>query len=177
MPTRDTLVVFYSRTGHTGWAARVLAHELDADLCELKEPRSRRGVLGYLRSTYEAGHGATRPLEALDCDPTAYRRVVVGTPVWNASISTPVRSFLAQYASRLGELAFFVTEGQRGDSRVFRQMEEVSKHAPIATLALHGDEVARGGRPAALGRFVDELQLTSPPLVLAPRGGPNAPGP
>ena len=177
MPTRDTLVVFYSRTGHTRWLAHALAYELGADICELHEPRSRRGMLGYLRCAFEASRGTTGPLEPLDPEPTLYRRVVVGTPVWNASVSTPVRSFLTRYGPHLPEVAFFLTEGGHGDARVFRQMEEASRHTPLATLALHDDDVAHGERPAALGRFIDELQLTSPPHMPTPREGPHAPGP
>ncbi|MBS2031461.1 MAG: hypothetical protein JST54_26405 [Deltaproteobacteria bacterium] len=177
MPTRDTLVVFYSRTGHTRWLAHALAYELHADLCELHEPRTRLGVFGYLRSAFEAGRGATGPLEPLEPEPTLYSRVVVGTPVWNASVSTPVRSFLSRYGPHLPELAFFLTEGGHGDARVFRQMEEASGHTPIATLALRADDVAHGVRPEALGRFVDELKRTTPPRTPTPREGPHAPGP
>jgi len=92
MGRRRTLVVYYSRSGHTRGVARQVAAALEADLEEIAEPTGRDGVLGYVRSALEAIFGASAEIERPRSDPGDYDLVVVGTPVWDAAVSTPVRT-------------------------------------------------------------------------------------
>jgi hypothetical protein len=55
--------VFFSRTGTTRLLAEAIARATHRDLEELRERRSRRGVIGWLRSGYEGTyHKAAEPL-------------------------------------------------------------------------------------------------------------------
>ncbi|KUK03189.1 MAG: hypothetical protein XD45_0757 [Thermotoga sp. 50_64] len=49
-----TLVVVYSRTGNALSGAKKIADELQADLEVIEGKTNRRGILGFLRSGYEA---------------------------------------------------------------------------------------------------------------------------
>ncbi len=154
----NTLVVFYSRTGTTRTVAQRIARELDADLEELSEPKDRHGLRGYLRSGFDARLDRWVTLEALDRDPTSYDLVVVGTPVWVSSLSAPVRTFLGNHAGRLRNVAFFVTQGGRGDRRVLGQMASVVGAKPRATLTLTQREVEQGTIASAITSFVAALR-------------------
>ncbi|HYJ11929.1 MAG TPA: hypothetical protein VEX18_23050, partial [Polyangiaceae bacterium] len=69
------LVVYFSRTGSTRKVAEGIAHAADADLEELRESRSRRGLLGWLRSGYEGTYRlSSRPLPPLR-EPSNYQIV------------------------------------------------------------------------------------------------------
>jgi len=145
----NTLVVFYSRTGRTRKVAETIAAGLGADMEELREATDRIGLRGYLRSLFDA----------LGRDPSRYDLVVVGTPVWVASVSAPVRAFLASNARRLPRVAFFVTEGGRGERSVFRQMAEIAASYPIATLALVQRDLDHGTTATgAIDSFVASLR-------------------
>jgi flavodoxin len=95
-----TLVIFYSRTGTTRTVAEAIARQLGADIEEIRDTRNRQGLFGYLRSGFDAGLGRCTGLEPMRRDPNDYDVVVVGTPVWNASVSAPVRTFLAAKGRR-----------------------------------------------------------------------------
>ncbi|MCD6363048.1 MAG: flavodoxin family protein [Synergistetes bacterium] len=56
-----TLVVVYSRTGITLSLAKKIARELQADLEIIRDNVNRKGVLGFLRSGYEAVRKKFRP--------------------------------------------------------------------------------------------------------------------
>jgi hypothetical protein len=154
----NALVVFYSRTGTTRTVARRLARELGADIEELTDPVHRLGLRGYLRSAFDAGLGRWVPVEPVTRDPTRYDLVIVGSPVWVSSVSAPVRTFLCNNARRLRKVAFFVTEGGRGDRRVFRQMADVVGAKPAATLALLQQDVERGSASTAITSFAASLR-------------------
>lgn len=144
MARPKVLVVYYSRAGHTKRVARAVATALEADVEELHDPTDRSGLLGYLRSAVEAYAGALVPLEHPRRDPGDYDVVVVGTPVWSVSVSSPARTYLWHERERLPQVAFLATMGGAGDERAFEQMRAVAGRAPIATLAVRERAVQHG---------------------------------
>jgi flavodoxin len=159
------LVVFYSRTGTTETAAHAIAAALGADAERIRDTRSRAGLLGYFRSAFEAARGRDGEIAPMDRDPATYDLVVVGSPVWSGSLSSPVRTYLQQHRGRLRAVAFFCTEGARGAQPAFRQMAQVSDRAPIGVLELTGHQVRIGTHIGPLERFVERIRLAVPTAV------------
>ena len=137
----DSLVVYYSRTGHTQSVAQQLAAVLGADLEEIIDTRSRLGVGGYLRSIMDAVSGQHTRLKPPRHNPASYRNVFIGGPVWNASLSAPVRTYLIENRNRLPNVAFFATFGGSGAKRAFKQMEQIVGQAPISRVAIREREI------------------------------------
>ncbi len=156
MKTR-TLVVYFSRTGTTRHVADEIARALDADVDVIVERRSRAGILGYLRSAYEATRKRTIDIAHAARLPANYDLVIIGTPTWNASVSSPVRSYLHRYARSMHDVAFFCTCGGRGGERVIEQMTELSK-APRATAIFRDADVESGAASTAIEHFASLLK-------------------
>jgi menaquinone-dependent protoporphyrinogen IX oxidase len=144
MDRRSVLVVYYSRTGHTRVLAEGIARALGADLEEIRDRTDRCGVAGYLRSGLEALLGASAEIERPRHDPGRYGLVVVGGPVWNASVSTPVRTYLWLERDRLPAVAFFASFGSVGADRALARMAAIGRRRPVATLAVRELETAAG---------------------------------
>jgi len=172
MPNR-ILVVYYTRTGTTQQLARWIAAALDGDLERIVDRTKRTGVLGYLRSGYEAGLQRMAPIDPPVRDPTQYDLVVVGTPIWNASVSSPVRSYLEAHRNELRKVAFFATCGGRGDRRTFAQMSELSGAAPITTLTVRQGAIEDCARDVErFARDIARSVAVSPqPVVAGPPPG------
>jgi menaquinone-dependent protoporphyrinogen IX oxidase len=134
------LVVYYSRSGHTRQIAHEIAAALDADLEEISDPTPRSD--------------AAR-------DPSRYDVVVVGTPIWNASLASPVRSYLYRYGYAIRSFAFFCTCGGFAIERVFRQMAVETGQAPVARLAVRERELANPARAALVARFAGEIRAAA----------------
>lgn len=130
------LVVYFSRTGHTRRLAIRLARELGAATAAITEPRSRRGLLGYQRSLYEATFRCEPEIDPLPRQPRDYDLVLIGTPVWGWQLASPVRSFAHRFARTIRRTAFFCTMGGSGDRRAFAELERVLGRRPEAVLAL-----------------------------------------
>ena len=161
MTSSKVLVVFFSRTGTTKHVGLEIAKALAADVAELTEGKSRRGLLGYLRSGFEASRGKTTTLRDSYQAAPGYGLVVVGTPVWVASVSSPVRTFLRRHAGQLPRLAFFATMGGRGSETAFSQMAVEAKRSPIASVAFTDREVRSAKHLEKLTGFVSELRKAS----------------
>jgi flavodoxin len=157
MSRRRTLVVYYSRSGHTREVAREVAAALGADLEEIGEPTDRTGVLGYLKSALEAIWGASSEIGPPRFDPGSYELVVIGTPVWYAAVSTPVRTYLWVERDRLPRVAFFLTHGGMGSDRVFGQMSALAGKRPTAKLALRVREIEGGEQRGKVSSFAKSL--------------------
>ncbi len=157
MDPNRTLVVYYSRTGTTRTVAHALRDELGCKAERIAEHKDRHGLLGYIRSALDAVFHRTAPLLPMEANPADHDLVVIGTPIWNASVSTPVRSFLAANRGRIPRVAFFCTCGGSGSARVFRQMEEIAGQHPVATLVLRTNEVRPGGFENAVKAFAASL--------------------
>jgi flavodoxin len=161
MPFLKVLVVYYSRTGTTRRVALDVAKALGAEAGELTEARTRSGILGYLRSGFEASFARTTTLQDFQSRALGYDLVVVGTPVWNAHVCSPVRTFLRHHVGKLPKLAFFATMGGRGSQRAFRDMAQEAKREPIATLSLLARDVEAGKHLADVSAFERTLRNTA----------------
>lgn len=135
------LVVYYSRTGYTRRIAEEIARALACDICPIQEEKARHGLLGYLRCAYEAVRHRQPPIAALAREPSQYDLVVVGTPVWGWSLSSPVRAFAERYRDRIAHVAFFCTMGGSGAERAFGELQQIMGRAPITTLGLTDREI------------------------------------
>lgn len=130
------LVVFFSRTGTTKHLAEAIARAEDCDIEELREARSRRGLLGWLRSGYEGTYGRSAETLPLQHDLRKYDLVFVGSPTWSRSLSSPVRGFLEDRGSELKDVAIFATYGGHGGEAVLDQMAALLGRAPLARLSV-----------------------------------------
>ncbi|MCX7894243.1 MAG: hypothetical protein N2544_18010, partial [Burkholderiales bacterium] len=106
-----------------------------------------QGALGYAACAIASIAGLTPALRPTKKDPAGYELVVIGTPVWFWSLSSPVRSWLARHRPK-HRVAFFCTMGGSGARRVF---------ATVATLALTDAQID-GGADDRIAAFAQSLR-------------------
>lgn len=130
------LVVFFSRTGTTRRLAEAIARAEQGELEELRESRSRRGPIGWLRCGYEGTYARSAETLPLHHDLSGYDLVFVGSPTWNRALSSPVRGFLNRHRAELKDVALFATCAGHGAETVLAQMAALLNEAPLARLPL-----------------------------------------
>jgi flavodoxin len=161
------LVVYYSRSGHTRRLAQMLGRRLHAEVDEIKLAGPRAGPIGYVRCALEAITEVT-PSSHARRDPHAYDLVIVGTPVWFWSLSSPVRDYLHQIRGARARIAFFCTLGGSGAMRVFETMTTLIGRMPVATLALTDAELD-AQETEKIDAFVQTLRGRRARAAAAPR--------
>lgn len=113
-----TLVVYYSMSGNTKFAAELIARNLGADIMPLEPVRSYpRSTIGkYIFCGKAATFGEKPKLKSYRYDPADYERIVIGTPVWNSRLAPPINTFLNNCDMRnKTTAAFFSSAG--GDAK------------------------------------------------------------
>ena len=155
-----TLVVYYSRTGNTRKMGEEIAATLEADIEELKDDVGRSGPIGFVRSLREAESGALVHLEPLLHEPKTYDLVVVGTPVWVWTMSSPVRTFLLTKNLGTARVAWFCTLGAGSQSfkeSCFQSMTNETGRTPVATLGFSMKDLKRD-YSQAIADFAETLK-------------------
>jgi len=157
MGDRKALVVYYSRTGTTKQVAEAIADGLGAELEEIVDTKSRKGMLGFVAGGKDARLNKPTEIQDVRSDPSAYNLVVIGTPVWASSVTPAIRTYMTRCKDALPGVAFFLTTGGTGIDRTFEQMAELCGKQPITRLALRTKEVRKGQASDKVEAFVREL--------------------
>ena len=154
-----TLVVYYSLTGHTRQIAEAIAAKHDADLEFIKDTFNRDKGLGRPRSAIEGLLGLCSRIAPPKHDPSEYDLVVVGTPVWAARLSSPVRTYLRQQCASLKRVAFFCTQGGIGGRWALQNMATVSCQWPIARMIISESHLNTPVAEEKIAQFVSEIRI------------------
>jgi flavodoxin len=152
------LVVYYSRSGTTARIGRELAQALGADIEMIRDTRGRAGFLGWMRSGYEATMKVRPAIQPVEKEPASYDLVVLGTPVWAGTMSSPMRTYIHQNRDEFKSVAFFCTQGDKTEQRTFDDMADLCGATPVATLSLQHDVVAKGDYQDQLEEFVESVR-------------------
>ena len=67
--------------------------------------------------------------------------VIIGTPVWAATMATPIYSYLKEYCNQIKNLASFCTCGSSGYEKTLNKIAKTTGKTPIATMYLTKDEM------------------------------------
>ena len=151
------LVVYYSLTGHTRGIAERIADECDADIEQIKDVKPRTGGWGMISSGGEALFKRPALIQTTEKDPVQYDLVILGTPVWTWTMSSPMRSYITQHASSFNRVAFFCTEGGTGGARTFGHMTELIGKQPVATLEVTETDLKTGADKDKLKQFIGTI--------------------
>lgn len=154
---KDTLIVYFSRSGYTRRIAEQIARAADADCEAIRERSSRKGLLGYWRSAREALRGTAALIEPDSLQPRDYALIVLGTPVWAGNLSSPMRAFIARHRNEFTRIALFCTQGGSGAPKVLQTMTDLCDQLPLASACFSDAEIDSGQHAGKLATFVSAL--------------------
>jgi len=152
------LVAYYTRDGHTKAVAAEIAQALGADLEEIVDAKSRKGIIGWILAGRDATQKRSAEIGTLKHDPSQYDLVAIGTPIWAWTMVPAIRTYLTQQQGKIKQAAFFCTEGSSGGAKAFGFMEELLGKKPLATLELNSKELADGSYKSKLLQFAEALK-------------------
>jgi len=89
-----TLVVYYTRTGNSKFAAETIAAELGADVEEVVDLKNRQGKLAYMPCGRDAMQGNETEIAPTKRNPADYDFIVIAQPVWAWSPTPAIRTYL-----------------------------------------------------------------------------------
>jgi len=154
----NCLVVYYSKNGLTRKVGESISDLLQCDREELFDTKKRNGVQGFISMCLEAILKKRTDIKEPVKDPANYDLVVIGTPVWCMSLSSPVRSYLFRHRGRFKAVAFFASQGAIGSSNAFKEMEKVCGKKPVSIMEIDKRDKFDGEGISKVKEYADEIK-------------------
>lgn len=152
------VIVYYSRSGQTRKIAELIGSKLNAEIEEIHDHKSRKGIFGFITSGNEA---YLRKMPAIDPpkkDPAQYDMVIIGTPIWAGNPSTPVRAFLKENQEKLKQVAFFCTSMGSNPKPAFEEMRKIIGQEPIEQMNVTTRDFRNQFYPEMVDEFVQRIK-------------------
>jgi flavodoxin len=157
---KKILVVYYSRTGITKKVANTIRDNLECDLEEISDKKNRSGILGWLSAGRDAGRKSLTELIGISKDPSNYDLVIIGSPTWNDTVSTPIRTYIDRFKGQLTNVALFTTQLSL-ETSTLRDMENLLEVNPIATIALNKkSDMESGDYLGKVDEFLSDILMS-----------------
>lgn len=132
------LIVYYSMSGNTEYAAGRMAERLGADLLRL-EPVKEYPDSGF-RKFFWGGKSAVmaeKPaLKPYRFEADGYDTVIFGFPVWAGNIAPPIRTFISENEMKASKYAAFACQSGSGAEKAFGKLKACLGHDLVETLVL-----------------------------------------
>ncbi len=122
----DTVVVYYSRTGHTEALARGIARSLGSDVTKIESDVYSRDFSGWRNAANDARNDVvTTPIRPGTFDLSPYEVVFLGSPVWLFRPAPPLWSFVEQNDFTGKRVVLFNTFNSRFKEEEFAKFREL----------------------------------------------------
>ncbi len=128
-----TLFIYYSYTGNGDLVAEYF-REKGAEIRKVSPKKSlpKSFLLGMLTGGFLASVKHKSPLLEWDSSLEGYDQVIVGSPVWNGRISSPINSVLEALKGK--ELSFVLYAGGGAAPKAVEQLEKEFPSSKIVVL-------------------------------------------
>lgn len=122
----STLVVYFSFNGNTKYVADRIAETISADSIELKTSKKypTEGFKKFLWGGKSVLFGEEPELVNDPIDMNQYETILIGTPVWAGSFTSPVKSFLSKYNLHGKRIGLFASHGGGGAEKCFAKLKK-----------------------------------------------------
>ncbi len=154
----QTLIIYYSRTGLTKKLANNIKEKLsDCDIEEIKTKTNRLGIIQYLICGKEAVQEKIINIENTNYDPANYDLIILGTPIWAANISSPLRAYIEKNKNSFKDVFVFFTQGSSGADKAIIRLQKVLNKNISTHLTLTSKEVAKSQYQNKLDEFLKNI--------------------
>jgi len=109
-----TLIIYYTRTGNTKFAAETIATELGADIEEVIDLKKRQGKLAFLSSGRDAMQGKETQIAQTKRNPNDYDLIIIAQPIWAGNPTPAIRTYLNKNDLLGKKVALFFSDSGLG---------------------------------------------------------------
>ena len=109
-----TLVIYYTRSGNSKFAAENIAAELGADVEEVVDLKNRQGKLSFLSAGRDAMSGKETEIAQTSRNPADYDFIIIAQPVWAGSPTPAIRTYLNKNDLSGKKVAVFFSDTSLG---------------------------------------------------------------
>ena len=141
---KNFLVVSFSHSGTTKILAEKIVEILSCDIEEIIELKERKGLLGFLKSGFEAAKEKLTEIKSLKTNIEKYEHIIICSPVWAMNLPPATRTFVKNFYEKLKSVSFFCTMGGVGDKKFFSKLESLCNKKPVICASFKKLDIVSG---------------------------------
>ena len=155
-----TLVVYYSRTGNTKFAAEKIAEYLNAETCEIVDKKNRKGRLAFVIGGYSSIRKKLTEIEVSKSIDN-YDLIIIGSPVWADGITPAIRTYIKKNDFSSKQVAIFMTlKGDNPEKALVKFKEAILPIIPLAEMGIIDDLKNREKSEQQIMNWCEEIKKT-----------------
>jgi flavodoxin len=150
----NTLVVYYSRTGHNEQMAFHLHEQMGGDLDQIVDTKNREGMFGCVMAAIFKAKTRIQ----FSKDPSEYDQVVVVSPLWGGNLPPATRTYLSEQRAKINHFAFLSVCGKgEENTNALTDITATAKQRPFVSLLIKEEEVDNPFTKDKFAAFVGQL--------------------
>jgi flavodoxin len=119
------LLVYFSRGGNTRIVARELASDLGADSAEIKSKLNRQEFSGIMTCLLDQLLDRDDDPEAIQVDIASHNPVIIASPTWLKTLSSPARTFIQQHDFKGKDVYIVLTYNGKARDDIDAKLKEI----------------------------------------------------
>lgn len=131
-----TLIVYYSRTGHTEKVANEIQKQTGGLIEKIEDNTNRRGILGYLKSGFQAAKKHAVSINEPINNPKDFEQVIVVSSIWAGTINSPIRTYLQKYSKEINCYKLLLVRMGSQIESVVSEVTDIVGKPPIKALGI-----------------------------------------
>lgn len=135
-----SLIVFYSRSGHTEALAHTLGELTGAEVIRIESeppyPANYDETIERFKTEREAG--VLPSICRIQRDLSSYDVIYIGSPTWGGHLSYPIQRFLKDAKLRDKTLMLFTSHGGSGQASTLNDLQQLAPGNKYRSIAFYG---------------------------------------
>ena len=154
---KKTILVYYSRTWITRKVAEYIQQLINCDIEEIIDKKNRSWILWYLWAGKDAALKKLTEINDTKLNLSDYDTLIIGTPVWDFTMSSGIRTYIQQNKKKLpSKIIFYCTMWWGGERTTFQDMTYLCQKTPIWAIWFKTKEIVRNEFQERLKNFLQE---------------------
>ena len=135
-----------------------LAKHFNGDVEVLIDKKKRSGIIGWIIAAKDAAKKVKAEIQPVKFKPEDYDLVIIGTPIWAATMASAVRTYIDEYKEKFKKVVFVATQGGKTMPKVFEDMEKLSGMTGVAKCDVSSSEVKKNLWAVKMKDFADVIK-------------------
>ena len=154
------LIVYFTRSGNTEKVVQKIQESLKGDIELIIEPISRKGIIGWLKSGSGNSKRGVAEIKEPQYDPSEYDLVILASPIWAGTVSSPMRSYIMKNRSKLERTAVFLTNDSGSVEAAFSEIYDLLDTKPLVEGSIQRSKM-KTEFVTKVSSFVDNIHTLS----------------
>ena len=121
---KKKLFIYYSLSGNGDLVADYLKHTYDIRKVVTKEPLPKNYILSLITGGFKAMINYHDKLDNFDNNIEDYNEIVIGSPIWNDRLSSPINTVLDNINLKNKKVTFILYSGSGKANKAIKQLEK-----------------------------------------------------